>query len=120
MERARSEWLRSLGFEQDLLLTRENVIFVVRSAHIEYLKPARFNDMLSVTVVVEQSGPASITFKQQVRRFLAATSPHASHDHESLLYCTGRVKIAALDSSTLRVCPIPRSMRTKISVGDIS
>ncbi len=119
MERARSEWLRSLGVEQDALLAREGVIFAVRSAHLEYLKPAHFNDLLSVSVIVEQWGRASITFEQQVVR--SATPPvRHDNDREPLLCCTGRVKIACLDSSTLRARPIPSTIRTRISVGDVS
>ena len=44
MERARTEWLRSLGVEQDELGTSQGVVFAVRSATVDYLKPARFND----------------------------------------------------------------------------
>ncbi len=120
MERARSEWLRSLGVEQDILLASEGVIFAVRSAHMEYLKPARFNDMLSVSVAVEQRGRASIVFEQQVMRLAAAASTCRNNEQEYLLCCTGRVKIACLDSNTLRVCPIPPSILAKISVGDAS
>src|SRR6185295_1820316 len=44
LERARTEWLRALGFEQTELALRHGVVFVVRSLSIEYLKPASFND----------------------------------------------------------------------------
>ncbi len=44
MERARTEWLRALGFEQDQLLEQEGVIFAVRSVTVDYNAPARFND----------------------------------------------------------------------------
>lgn len=50
MERARTEWLRSLGFEQDVLNAQHGIIFAVRSVTVEYLRPARFNDLLSVGV----------------------------------------------------------------------
>ena len=48
MERARTEWLRSLGFEQDVLARDEDVIFAVRSINVEFLKPGRFNQLLDV------------------------------------------------------------------------
>ncbi|MBI5611719.1 MAG: YbgC/FadM family acyl-CoA thioesterase, partial [Gammaproteobacteria bacterium] len=67
MERARTEWLRGLGFEQDELSRTEGVIFAVRAAQVEYLKPARFNDALEVTVELARRGAASINFKQEVR-----------------------------------------------------
>src|SRR5262245_58569515 len=49
LERARTEWLRSLGFEQTDLAARHGVVFVVRSLSIDYLKPASFNDELVVS-----------------------------------------------------------------------
>lgn len=68
MERARTEWLRALGFEQDELLARDGVLFAVRSAQIDFLKPARFNDSLQVTVALTRPGRASITVHQRVQR----------------------------------------------------
>src|SRR3990170_7209247 len=79
MERARTEWLRDLGFEQDELLRRDGVVFAVRSARLEFLKPARFNDLLQATVQVTRRGKASITFAQEIRR-------------DELALCEGEVK----------------------------
>ena len=86
MERARTEWLRSLGFEQDELSRRDGILFVVRAARVEYLKPARFNDSLEVSVMLGRRGPASMVFQQEVRR-----------GHEVL--CSGEIKIACLDAA---------------------
>jgi len=119
MERARSEWLRSLNIEQDRLLANEGIIFVVRAAHIEYLKPARFNDMLDVSVAVAQCGRASVTFEQQVTQRIAEM-PAAAYHQTSLLCCSGRIKIACLDSTTRRACHIPPLILAKFSVGDVS
>ncbi|MGH1538662.1 MAG: YbgC/FadM family acyl-CoA thioesterase, partial [Gammaproteobacteria bacterium] len=63
MERARTEWLRSLGVEQDTLVDEMNVLFAVRSVSIDYKKPARFNDSLTVTAEPNALKPASILFK---------------------------------------------------------
>ncbi len=52
MERARTEWLRALGFEQDALRREAGVQFSVRRATIDYLRPALFNDLLTVTVAL--------------------------------------------------------------------
>ena len=68
MERARTEWLRSLGFEQDRLLREQGVIFAVSSVNVEFRKPARFNELLSVTVDVTRRGAASLTLRQAVIR----------------------------------------------------
>jgi hypothetical protein len=50
MERARTEWMRQLGFEQDALIRDKGILFAVRSASLDYLRPARFNDLLEVSV----------------------------------------------------------------------
>ena len=94
MERARTEWLRGLGFEQDVLIRDEGIIFAVRSVELEYLRPGRFNDLLEVSAQVVHHGGASITFEQQVRR-----------DDEVL--CAGKVKIVSLDAQTFRPRPAP-------------
>ncbi len=49
-ERARTEWLRSFGLNQDKLAQEEGLIFVVRRALLDFLRPARLDDMLEVTV----------------------------------------------------------------------
>lgn len=68
LERARTEWLRAAGFEQPELLRDHNVIFVVRSVAIEYLRPAQFNDELAVTVSMEKLGRSTIEVFQTVER----------------------------------------------------
>ena len=68
MERARTEWLRDMGFEQDELRRRDGVIFAVSAVSIDFLKPARFNERLDVTVALERRGAASLTMRQEVRR----------------------------------------------------
>jgi len=97
MERARTEWLRSLGFEQDRLRDEQGVIFAVRSATIDYLKPALFNDVLDVAATIVERGRASFSVE------------HAIHRDETLL-CQGLVKVACLKANTLRPCPIPESI----------
>src|SRR5687768_16635065 len=67
MERARTDFLRSLGVEHDVLKERERRMFVVRSAQLEFLKPARLDDLLHVDVGITDIGGASLTFVQAVR-----------------------------------------------------
>src|SRR5579875_940612 len=64
-ERARTEWLRSLGIQQQDLLDREGVAFVVRSASVDCLAAARLDDELKLTLTIEKLGRASIQFKQE-------------------------------------------------------
>src|SRR5512138_1443660 len=68
MERARSEWLRTQGFEQDVLRDEAGVVFVVRRVEIDYLAPARFNDALDVTVNLHEVGRASLVVRQELLR----------------------------------------------------
>lgn len=103
MERARTEWLRCFGVEQDVLRECEGVIFAVRSVQLEYLKPARFNDLLEVGVAIRERGRASLVFDQRIWRM---------DDRTEL--CTGQVKIACLDATTLRPRPIPVGIQTEI------
>jgi len=60
MERARTEWLRAEGFEQDELLAKENVIFAVRSVQVDYLLPAKFNEEVVVSTKVLKKGKARL------------------------------------------------------------
>ena len=68
MERARSEWLRASGFEQDALRDEAGVVFVVRRVTIDYLSPARFNDQLDVSVGLREMGRASLSVQQERMR----------------------------------------------------
>ncbi|MCK5639410.1 MAG: tol-pal system-associated acyl-CoA thioesterase [Gammaproteobacteria bacterium] len=99
MERARTEWLRSFGIEQDQLIAHEQVIFAVRSVKLDYLKPAKFNDLLQVSAQIIKCGGASIIFEQGISR-----------DGEIL--CQAEIKIASLDAITLMPRPIPDVVKT--------
>jgi acyl-CoA thioester hydrolase len=68
MERARSEWLRGFGFEQDVLRDEAGVVFVVRRVEIDYLSPARFNEQLEVSVALHEVGRASLSVRQELVR----------------------------------------------------
>ena len=105
MERARTEWLRALGFEQDELSRHDGILFAVRSVKLDFLKPARFNDLLQATAQVAKRGKASITFAQQIRR-------------EGVTLCQGEVKLACLDAATFVPCPIPPRLRAPLDVGE--
>lgn len=93
-ERARTEMLRAMGFEQDQLLENEGVIFVVRSVQIDYLLPARFNEQINVSALVTLAKKASLIFAQTITR------------GDDVL-CQGNVRIACVDSQTMRPKAIP-------------
>ena len=101
MERARTEWLRKLGFEQDELITNHQCVFAVHSMQLNFRKPAKFNDALvACSKVVDVSG-ASFEFEQKISR-----------DDE--LLCEAAVKIACLDPNRFRPKSIPRFLITEI------
>lgn len=102
MERARTEWLRGLGVEQDMLKNEQGIIFAVRSVAVEFIKPARFNQLLEVSARVGARGKASLNFEQHIR-------------HNNELLCSGRVKIACLDAATLKAHPIPKHLLAQLS-----
>jgi acyl-CoA thioester hydrolase len=88
--------MRARGFEQDRLRAEHGLLFAVRSARVDYLLPARFNEQLDVSAVVETRGRASLTFRQDVTRA-----------EDAQLLCSGEVKIVCLDADAFRPRPIP-------------
>jgi acyl-CoA thioester hydrolase len=94
MERARTEWLRRLGFEQDELSQREKIFFVVKKMRIDYCSPARFNDEIDVLCAIARCGRASIEFEQDIVR-------------NDVTLCRARVKVGCVDTTSMRPCAIP-------------
>jgi acyl-CoA thioester hydrolase len=122
MERARTEWLRARGVEQDILVQQQGLIFAVRSAQLDYLKPARFNQLLSVSVKVVEVGKASLTFEQTVVVATGATeniiiNEGCDGEQSGVLLCQGRIRIACLDANSLKPRAIPAPIRQEI-LGD--
>ena len=68
LERARTEWLRAAGFEQSALAAVHKVVFIVRAIALDYLKPARFDDVLAVSVEPREVGAVRIALRQAVGR----------------------------------------------------
>lgn len=104
-ERARSEFLRSLGYEQDELLTR-NIVFVVRHVDADYRAPAYFNEMLEVTTQVHVLKKASLIFEQQVL---------TQRDQHQVLLNRALIKVACVDTRAFRACVIPADIYEKLS-----
>lgn len=100
-ERARTEMLRAMGHEQDQLIVNEGIIFVVRSVQVDYLRPARFNELLQVSAEVCLAKKASITFAQQIKR-------------GDEVLCEGIIRIACLDALTMRPKAIPENLLEQI------
>jgi acyl-CoA thioester hydrolase len=93
-ERARTEWLRALGVEQSDLRQRTGAIFVVSDTRVRYLRPARLDDALDVTVDLTSRGRASLALSQQALR-------------GDELVAEGEIRIGCVDAATLRPCRLP-------------
>ena len=100
MERARTEWLRNLGYEQDELIARDDVIFAVRHIEIEYLQPARFNDALIIDVQLVDASAATLKLAQQITK-----------QNDSGVLCRGTVKIVCLKASSFKPTALPPAIR---------
>ena len=105
MERARTEWLRARGFDQGRLKQELGGIFVVRSLQIEYEKPAQIDDKLQVVTQVAAQRRASLLFHQLIQR----------EDPEPVVLIRSEVKVACLDSRTLKPRAIPDQIRMELT-----
>ncbi len=101
MERARTDYLRSLGIGQAGLKSGENLAFVVVNADISYHKPARLDDELWVSSDVTERGRSLLIFEQQVRR----------DDVDGELLCSGRIRAACVYADSLKPRSLPANMR---------
>ena len=100
-ERARTEWLRALGHEQERSRAAGGALFVVTSTSVRYLRPARLDDLLAVTVQVRHAGRAQMTIEQQAW--------HQQPAGETLL-AEGTIRIGCVDAGTFRPQRIPTSV----------
>lgn len=104
-ERSRTEWLRSLGIEQQRLRESTGGIFVVAETSIRYHRSARLDDELIVTAALVESGRASMIIKQQV---LLKTEQTA--ENPTVLLCEGSIRIGWVDAASLQPGRIPASI----------
>lgn len=103
MERARTEFLRSFGFEQDQLIKELGIIFAVHSLSVNYKKPAVFNDELMVITTISHCAKASLTFSHSIVR-----------GHDETLLCNAEVKVACIKAEKFSPTVIPEKMLSKI------
>lgn len=101
MERARTEWLRHLGFEQTTLKDALHIIFVVHSMQLKFKKPAKFNDLLTVSSELEKVGRGSLSFLQKIT-------------NNNQLLVQAQVKLACVDALTFKPVAIPKPVLIKM------
>ncbi len=104
MERARTEWLRAKGFEQDELAAREGLVFVVRRIEVDFRRAARFNDALYVTVELAERRRTNLTLEQAILR-----------EADGELLIRGRVQVACVDSENFRPLRIPEQIAREMA-----
>ncbi len=104
LERGRSEWLRARGYELDQLREQDGVLLTARRVNLDYLAPARFNDLLTVRSHLTHLGGASMTFAQDVRR-----------DADGVICCRGVINIACVDAVSLRPRRLPEMLTATLS-----
>lgn len=96
-ERARTEWLRARGFEQERLRHEEGAMFVVAQTQVRYLRPARLDDWLDVTVDIVDARQASMTIAQAAWRGADKLAE-------------GEIRIGCVDAASLRPRRIPPAL----------
>jgi acyl-CoA thioester hydrolase len=101
-EIARTEMLRAMGYEQDRLIAEQGIILVVRSVQVDYLLPARFNELLQVSANVSIAKKASLTFEQIITR-------------DNAVLTSGVIRIACLDANTMRPKAIPEILLEQLT-----
>ena len=102
LERARTEWLRSLGYSQQSLAREPGMVFAVASLTVEYRRPARLDDELSITCEPHADRAATIRFEQAIYR------GRLPGDEPPLL--TASVRVACVDAHTLKPRRLPESL----------
>ena len=96
-ERARTEWLRSLGWAQQRMKDDDGVIFIVTDTQVHYRKPAKLDDLLQVDVRLESRGRV---------RFVLTQQAHC----EGVLLAEGRIGIACVQAGTFAPRRIPNEL----------
>ena len=100
-ERARTEWLRTLGIQQQSLRDDTGGIFVVSEVSLRYHQPARLDDELRITARVQSPGRASLIFAQQ------AWPVGGTQNESPTLLCEGTVRVGWVDATTMRPARMP-------------
>jgi len=105
-ERARTEWLRALGIEQQALKTEVGGMFVVSETSLKYHRPAQLDDLLTVTAELAEAGRATLTLRQQA--WLKISDDKTGQAPQ--LLAEGTIRIGWVDSSTLKPGRIPATI----------
>jgi acyl-CoA thioester hydrolase len=103
MERARTEWLRSVGFEHEQLINKYGLLFAVKNLTIDYKKPGRLDDLLTVTSKLLSHRGASLIFQQMIK------------NEKDELLTQAEVKVVCLNATTLKASPMPEVLLMELA-----
>lgn len=103
LERARTEWLRHLGFDHHALAREHRVALVVSSIAVDFVKSARLDDNLAVSVRLESLGKVRCVFAQEARR-------------EDEVLVRAKVTVACVAAETFKPAEIPGPLKRKMEV----
>lgn len=107
-ERARTEWLRSLGVAQFQLKEATGGMFVVVESNVRYMRPARLDDELIVTASIKEIGRATLIIEQQA--LLKAEQPVVS----AIVICGGSIRIGWVNSTTMQPARLPEQIVSRL------
>ena len=103
MERARTEWLRKMGFDHKILKEKYKLLFAVKNLTIEYIKPGHLDNLLTVTSELLDTRKASLTFGQNIK------------NENNELLSEAKVKVACINSKTLKASPMPEELLMELT-----
>ena len=107
LERCRTEWLRSIGINQSSLLQEKGIAFIVRSVEIEYLKPARMDNLVVVDLCIEKITRSQVFFSQRICLEVA-------DGLEELV--RARVQVITVNVNPMKIVSIPIELRAQLEV----
>jgi len=108
LERCRTEWLRAIGHDQADLMRDPGIAFVVRTVNLEYLKPARLDELLTVDLEIEKITRSQLFFRQSIRR----ANPDAASGWDELI--TGQIQLVCVNAAQMKIASIPAFLRTQL------
>ena len=105
LERARTEWLRSINIDQKKLKEEKNLIFVVHKIDIKFKKPAEFNDLINVETKLKKIGSAKVEIMQTIKK-------------ENNLLVDARVEVAGINAKSFIPIKIPTELKIEMELNN--
>ena len=103
MERARTEWLRNIGFEHKQLIDKYKLLFAVKNLTIDYINPGYLDNLLTITSKLLDNRGASLSFQQNIK-----------NENDELL-SQAEVKLVCIHAKTLKVSPMPEELLMELT-----